>query len=162
MPDNMQSTLVNPNQLRHYGTTIQNNLYSNAPMSLQSPDEDFICPLLSEGTVIYIDTWTPSQEELDMLPKIVLSSPHEWDPQRLEFPKMRKSTEEEIELRNLSQVRSLKQDSLYDDTVPGDFLPDCLPRVEDTVVFDNNTQSSKLISSYSQHKLALNALIFSQ
>ena len=66
---------------------------------------------------------------------------------------MRKSTEEEIELRNLSQVRSLKQDSLYDDTVPGDFLPDCIPRAEDTVVFDNNTQSSRLISSVGHTEL---------
>ena len=55
----------------------------------------------------------------------------------LEFSKMRKSTEEEIEFQNLSQVRSLKQDSLYDNTVLGDFLPNCIPRAEDTVLFDN-------------------------
>jgi hypothetical protein len=88
-----------------------------------------------------------------MLPKNVLSSLQEWDPQHLEFPKMRKSTEEEIELCNLSQVWSLDQNSLYGDTVLGDFLPDYIQRAEDTVVFDNNAQCSRLISSLGHTEL---------
>jgi len=49
-------------------------------------DEDFVAILKSQGTVIYIDTWTPTDDDLNELPHVVLTSSKEWDPQKVSFP----------------------------------------------------------------------------
>ena len=48
----MEQTLVNPNQLRHFGVTVQDNPYSSSPLYIESPDRDFVLPLIVEGANI--------------------------------------------------------------------------------------------------------------
>ena len=43
-------------------------------------------PFNTDGTIIYCDTRTPTQKELEALPHIHLSSPHDWDPHDIKFP----------------------------------------------------------------------------
>ena len=40
---NLPHSLVNQNQLRHFGADIQDNSYSSDPMTLLSPEELFYC-----------------------------------------------------------------------------------------------------------------------
>ena len=40
MGDSMDTTLVNPNQLRHYGTQVQDNPMSQLPLSIITEDSD--------------------------------------------------------------------------------------------------------------------------
>jgi hypothetical protein len=49
MPDSLAHSLVNPNQLRAFGTTIQDNPFGG-PMSLMDPDEIVEIPLTLDGT----------------------------------------------------------------------------------------------------------------
>ena len=56
----LEHSLMNPNQLRNYGVEVQDNPFSSDPMVVQKSgdDQDFVACLRSEGTNIFIDTWT--------------------------------------------------------------------------------------------------------
>ena len=87
----LPNTLINPNQLRHYGVEVQDNPYSNSPLFIKNEDSSFGMELQTSGTTIFAHTFSPTQQELEDNPHIVLSSPHQWDPHTIEFPKSEKS-----------------------------------------------------------------------
>ena len=67
MPD-LENSLMNPNQLREYGVTVQDNPYSSELMVIETTSDDsdeFVACLSSCGTNIYIKTWTPTQSDLN-------------------------------------------------------------------------------------------------
>ena len=84
MGDKLDHTLVNPNQLRAYGVSIQDNLFDAKPTSITTDDASV--ELYSEGTIICGDTRTPTESELSQLPWLILTSPHDWDPHNVCFP----------------------------------------------------------------------------
>lgn len=106
--ENLDHSLVNPNQLRHFESEVQDNPYSDEPMSITSPDGEFVACLLSQGTTIHFDTWRPSQSDLERFPHIVLSSPEPWDPSQIQFPGTNYSEREEMELRNIKSVSTME------------------------------------------------------
>lgn len=87
MGDSLDHTLVNPNQLRHYGTEVQDNPMSDRPLSIITEDGEFCMELMMAGTIIYMNTFTPSQKELQECPHVTLTSSHLWDPNSVKFPK---------------------------------------------------------------------------
>ena len=51
--DQTEHTLVNPNQLRHYGLIVRDDPYnSEEPIHIDTKNGDFLMPLLSDATVI--------------------------------------------------------------------------------------------------------------
>ena len=111
MGDTMDHTLINQNQLRHYGTQVQDNPMSESPLSIITEDNEFCMELSMSGTIVHFDTHSPTEEELKTCPHIVLSSPHEWNPNKVTFPKSKLTLEEELGgLRYVSTVQS-HQDS---------------------------------------------------
>ena len=63
---NMRHTLINLNWCRHFVEKVQDNPYhEDCPMSIESPDGEFTTSLQSVGTVMFIDTWFPTQGELN-------------------------------------------------------------------------------------------------
>jgi hypothetical protein len=86
MGDTMEHALVNPNQLRAHGITVQDNPFASAPICMSTEGRDLVMPLTSEGTMLGVSTRTPTDHELKTcLPHIELSSDHEWDPQNVSF-----------------------------------------------------------------------------
>ena len=85
MGDQLGHTLVNPNQVRAYGIPVQDNPY-NGQEALSIAHHEVTIPFNTDGTIIYCDTRTPTQKELEALPHIHLSSPHDWDPHDIKFP----------------------------------------------------------------------------
>ena len=83
MGDKLDHTLVNPNQLRVYGVSIQDNPFGAKPLSITT--DDVSVELYSEGTLICGDTWTPTESELSQLPRLILTSLHDWDPHNVCF-----------------------------------------------------------------------------
>ena len=67
MGNTLQHTLVNPNQLRVYGTTIQDNPFASSPLIFDPPNDPVIS-LTTMGTIIYCNTHAPSDHELSSLP----------------------------------------------------------------------------------------------
>ena len=43
-------------------------------------DQDHVISLSSQGTILCGDTRTPTEQELGTLPRMVMTSPHDWDP----------------------------------------------------------------------------------
>ena len=83
----MTHTLINPNQCRYFGAEIQDNPYHpSEEMSIASEDETFIACLQSEGTILYLDTWCPTQNDLESFPHIELKSRQHWNPHQIQFP----------------------------------------------------------------------------
>ena len=55
--DKMQHTLINPNQLRHFGLILKDYNYAKDEiMRIEVEDGELVIPLQSNGTVIYFDT----------------------------------------------------------------------------------------------------------
>ena len=83
----MQHVLINTNQCQHFGAEVQDNPYNaNKPMAISSPDSKFTACLQSEGTIIFLDTWYPSQKYLEVHPHIEMTSRHHWNPHQIQFP----------------------------------------------------------------------------
>ena len=57
-------TIVNPNQLRAYGITVQDNPFSEAPISIATEGHEFTMPLQIKGTKLGVSTRTPTDSEL--------------------------------------------------------------------------------------------------
>ena len=101
----MDHSLVSPNQLRHFGTKVQDDPTSDRTLSIITENNDFFMELAIAGTVVYADTFTPSEHELHECPHIILSSPRVWKPHKVSFPKARRTLEEEMgSLRYVSAV----------------------------------------------------------
>jgi hypothetical protein len=58
MEDKLDHSLVDPNQMRHFGIIVQDNPYCRMQMYLSTEEEDIVIPLLSDGTVIYFSSRT--------------------------------------------------------------------------------------------------------
>ena len=87
MGDHMDHTLLNPNQLRHYGVRVQDDPTSPYPLSIVTEKNEFGMELSMDGTIVYVETHAPSERDLKEFPHIELTSPHSWDPLQVKFPK---------------------------------------------------------------------------
>ena len=101
---------------------MQENPYSRSPLHIESPDRDFVLPLIVEGTNIMAYNRTPTGKELATFRHILLSSKHEWNPHSINFPKDIRSVEEEIKYQqSISYIISavLYDDNDEDDDIRG-------------------------------------------
>ena len=79
MGDNMDHYLVNPNQMRHYGNKVQDNPMSAYPLSIITQENKFYMEIEMDGTIVYAETHSPNENELQTFPHIMLLSPHNWN-----------------------------------------------------------------------------------
>jgi hypothetical protein len=106
---NLDHSLFNPNQLRHFGAVVQDNPYDAAPMCVKSADNTFTACLDSVGTDIFLKTWAPSDADLRMHPHVVLSSSAQWSSKLVRFPGTSHLEQEEIESRNVCGVQRMEE-----------------------------------------------------
>ena len=104
MGDTMETSLINPNQLRHHGVHVQDDPTSRRPMSIITSNGDFAMPLQSRGTTLYFTTHSPTKEELDNCPHIHLSCSEPWDPRNVTFENLTHSLEKEVARIQQQQV----------------------------------------------------------
>jgi hypothetical protein len=136
MGDKMEHTLVNPNQLRAYGVTVQDNPFSTSPTFISTEGHEFTMPLNSKGTILGVITRTPTDRELQECQHVILSSEHDWDPQNVRFPKASRTVEEEVS-RTIGAVR----------TQGGDYDVAESNNDEEIKLFDIGGLSQRLIAS---------------
>ena len=99
----MQHTIINLNQCQHFRAEVQDNPYdANKPMDIISPDSEFTACLQSEGTIVFLDTWYPSQKYLEAHRNINTTSRHHWNTHQIQFPQTKYGVQEEIEGRNVA------------------------------------------------------------
>ena len=135
MGDTLPHSLINPNQLRTYGTLVQDNPFSRDPLVIEPPNNDITIPLSTLGTIIYVDTCVPTQEELAALPHVVLTSDSPRDPYHIQFPSRDK------EAVKINATKTHKRSQLIDNVEPG---------LQGTV-HDPSTLITRLISSIQVH-----------
>ena len=88
MGETMKHTLVNPNQMRVYGMTAQDNPFSEVPIFIATEDHDFMIPLSSKGTILVVTTINPTDKELQTCPHFTYLLAHEWYPYNVCIPKI--------------------------------------------------------------------------
>ena len=88
-------------------------------MSIASEEETFIACLQLEGTILYLDTWCPTQNDLESFPHIELTSRQHWNPHQIQFPQTKYVAQEEIEGRNVSKFSIFFSGEASGD--PGDY-----------------------------------------
>ena len=77
--DRLSNSLINPNQLRFGGITVNDNPFDpHMPISIKTPDVDI--PLQLMGTTLFFESSTPTPADLDSCPHIHLTCDSEWNP----------------------------------------------------------------------------------
>jgi len=76
MGKKMEHALVNPNQMRLFGITVQDNPVCESPLYPTTEDGDFVLPLQMKGINVMANTRTPTAHELHDCTHIILSSEH--------------------------------------------------------------------------------------
>ena len=87
--NNMNHSLINPNQLRHFGVEVYDNPYETDPtrtMGIKIPNSNEILPFLSQGSTVFFTTRYPTDFEMESYPHIVVTSDQQWDPRTLIMP----------------------------------------------------------------------------
>jgi hypothetical protein len=82
--EKLTNSLINPNQLRFAGVTVQDNPF-HPTESMTIAHDDVVLHLHSQGTTIFFDTTTPTQQELDHSPHIILTLDTEWNPHTVQL-----------------------------------------------------------------------------
>ena len=112
MGDKLDHMLVNPNQLRAYGVNVQDNPFMSTSLAIS--DQDHIISLYSKGTIICGDTRSPMEQELGTLPRMVMTSPHDWDPHNIFFPSCSCQVKDKVNPHEkLMAVETLLQHTIY-------------------------------------------------
>ncbi|KAL7551098.1 hypothetical protein ACHAWF_014292 [Thalassiosira exigua] len=76
----LDNSLINPNQMRHYGISVSDNPYDMDKTLGIDHDQDFI-PFESEGATVYFETTYPEMDDIEMHPHLVLTDREvPWDP----------------------------------------------------------------------------------
>ena len=84
----LDHSLINPNQMRHYGIQVFDNPYERdetRSMGIMLSDT-YRLPFHSHGSTIYFNSWYPTDEELNTYGHVVLTSDQVWDPHGLVMP----------------------------------------------------------------------------
>jgi len=134
-PD-MENSLMNPNQLRDFGVDVEDNPYGDKPMIISKQDQDdgdFVAALKLTGTTIYIYTWTPTREDLQDYPHIVLTSSHPWNPSKVQMPTMSSLEIKEVESVGISKagvsqvggVNHIYSDPYLEPMMKSEVIPEC-------------------------------------
>jgi hypothetical protein len=105
----MDHSLFNPNQLRHFGTLVQDDPCAGTPMTITTGNDEFTACLETEGTDMHLNTWAPSDADLRACPHEQLASADAWHPNSVKLPGLSNIEEEEIELKNICGVQTLDE-----------------------------------------------------
>jgi hypothetical protein len=84
----MDHSLINPNQLRHYGVVVHDNPYETDPtrtMGIEINDNDLI-PFSLQGSTVFFKTRYTNDDELDTYPHFIITGDKPWDPHGLIMP----------------------------------------------------------------------------
>jgi hypothetical protein len=104
----MDHSLINPNQLRHYGVMVNDNPYDRAPdwaMGIKLEQDERI-PFYSQGSTIFFNSRYTSDDELESYPHVVLTCEKPWDPHGLVMPGGMDDTDHPWDDRVIQRVQS--------------------------------------------------------
>ena len=81
----MDHSLINPNQIRHFGIPVSNNPY-DTEKALGIDHQTIFLPFKTQGSTVYFDSTVPTDDDLESCPHIVLTDgEREWEPNEVEM-----------------------------------------------------------------------------
>ena len=115
----LDHSLLNPNQLRHHGITVQDNPYADVSLHLESHDDEFAIPLQADGTTIFFNSRTPTAYELAHSNHITLSSAAPWNPREVQFPQPAQHVEEgRMMMHEIASMATFDLSTFHPDHAP--------------------------------------------
>jgi hypothetical protein len=82
--DKLQHSLLNPNQIRYAGLSVHDNPFTrDPPISIEHAE--LTLPLAINGTIIFFESSTPTQHELDTCLHVHLTSDTDWNPHTVQL-----------------------------------------------------------------------------
>jgi hypothetical protein len=139
----MDHSLFNPNQLRHFGTMVQDNQCAGTPMTITTGDNQLTACLETEGMDVCLNTWAPSDADLRACPHVQLASADTWHPSSGKLPRLSNIEREEIESKNVCGVQTLDEARI--DRQLGHEL------MRDTICNVNSIQEAMISSARTTH-----------
>lgn len=101
----MDHSLINPNQVRHYGIPVSDDPYDST-RSLGIDHSDLFVPFMTEGCTIFFDSFTPTGDDLNRYPHIVLTDGElQWNPAGVRMNSNRPYGD------NFAQVESVRREN---------------------------------------------------
>ena len=118
----MKHTLFNPNKLIPYGIEVQDNPFSKEHIGIRTT-QGFI-PMKTSGTTIYFNCTPPTERDLTLLPRVIVTSPRIWLPQKVSFPKtILPDDDQELQVQQLNLTRDDEDIFMLDNAFdPGFFF----------------------------------------
>ena len=104
-------------------------------MKIKILDKEFVACLQSEGTVVFLNTWYPTQGDLEVYPHNEMTSCHHWNPHQIQFPKTKYGVQEKIEGQNVAVASICFSGEVSRDTQKVDTPMKDLPTVSATTRF---------------------------
>ncbi|KAL7538438.1 hypothetical protein ACHAXR_011703 [Thalassiosira sp. AJA248-18] len=81
----MDHSLINPNQIRHYGIPVCDDPY-DPHRKLGIEHHEMFIPFETRGSAVYFETRVPTDDEMDYCKIITLTDGEiEWDPQQVDM-----------------------------------------------------------------------------
>ena len=142
--DDLQHTLVNPNQLRHNGITVQDcpkQFDRNSQHCIQVPGKGLKIPLQMRGVISGFHSRLPTQEELESLPQIELTRDI-WNPKSDNF-----AAAEEAARRRISAMQAQDHDDAEARYISAAAASDIPPDMLDSDDGDKENLYTRLVSS---------------
>ena len=65
---------------------------------------EYVACLQSMGAVMFLDTWYPTQGDLELYPHNEMTYQHHWNPHQVQFPRSNYGAQEEIEGKTVATV----------------------------------------------------------
>jgi hypothetical protein len=101
-------SLVNPNQLRQHGLAVDDCPCQFDPQSKHAifvPESNVSIPLHLEGIISYFESFAPTDDDMEALPRVELTCAEDWEPYSIAF------TEKEEEARRRASVAKWRIES---------------------------------------------------
>ena len=92
----LDHSLINPNQVRHYGNQMWDNPFDQRHKLCIQVSNDVEIPMQCKGSKIQFTTRVPSRQELASCPHIVMTSPKEWEPSAVILGSVQAQAEQQI------------------------------------------------------------------
>lgn len=119
----MQTALINPNQFRHFGVVVQNDLTLNILMHLRNKDTSFRLPIDMQGTIVGFTSHILSEDVIEHCTHNHITSPKPWEPNTVTFEKTDGTLESVIQqVEDLRGVKSLSRSTPYSYYEEEDFV----------------------------------------
>ena len=93
MGEKLDQNLVNPNHMCYHCIDVQDNNCMHKTMFITCPQGGVTILIYMSGTIMWAYTSSPTQQQLEDCPRIILTSQHDWDPHPIHFRKGSQSEE---------------------------------------------------------------------